>query len=87
MDVEVFLGDAFRFVVFDKYLNKFNVKGNLVKPEDVGDYPIQVTAKFFNATFQETFRKSFILTVWDDTVPEEVKPWFPPDPIYYPEWK
>ena len=51
MDVEVFLGDAFRFVVYDKDLNKFSVQRNLVKPEDVGDYPIQVTAKFFNATF------------------------------------
>ena len=51
MDVEVFLGDAFRFVVYDKDQNKFKVKGSLTKPEDVGDYPIQVTAKFFNVTF------------------------------------
>ena len=28
----------------------------------------------------------FYLTVWDDPEPE-VEPWFPPDPIYYPEWE
>ena len=51
MEVEVFLGDAFRFCVYDKALNKFKVRGTMTKPEDVGDYPIEVTARFFNATF------------------------------------
>ena len=40
MDVELQLGDAFRFVIYDKSLNFFRVQGDLVKPEDVGDYPI-----------------------------------------------
>lgn len=35
--------------------------------------------------FDETYKKTFLLTVWDDPeIPE--KKWFPPDPIYYDEW-
>ena len=56
----------------------FKVHSNLLKKEDVGDYPIEVTAKFFNSTFTETYRKTFILTVWDDEVKPDDKPWFPP---------
>ena len=25
--------------------------------------------------------------MWDDKVEPDYKPWFPPEPIYYPEWK
>ena len=69
MEVDVQLGDALRFLDYDKGLNRFKVQGDLLKTKDIGDYPIQVTAKFFNATFIETIRKTFILTIWDDTAP------------------
>ena len=86
MEVSVIMGDAFRFTTYDKDQNMFKVHSNLVLPEDVGEYPIQVEARFFNATFSETYRKTFILTIWDDPPPEE-EAWFPPSPIFYPEWK
>ena len=85
MSVDVVLGDAFRFTSFDQKSNTFRVRSDLMKAEDVGDYPIQVTARFFNSTFDETFKRTFILTVWDD-VAEPVEPWFPTDPIIYQEW-
>ena len=40
MKVDVLLGDAFRFASYDQNLNTFKVHGNLMKTEDVGDYPI-----------------------------------------------
>ena len=87
MQVEVFLGDAFRFLTFNEHFNQFVVQGGLLTQDDVGRYPIEVTATFHNDTFSETYTKVFTLTVWDDDLPEEPKssPWFPPDPIYYSE--
>ena len=40
MRVEVILGDAFRFTTFNEGLNQFQVNGNLLTREDIGDYPI-----------------------------------------------
>jgi len=51
MQVSVVLADAFRFTTFDEKTNTFKVDGDLTNVTDIGDYPIQVTAKFFNATF------------------------------------
>ena len=88
MDVRVFLGDAFRFVTFEKERNMFMVQSKFVSPSDVGEYRIEVKATFFNSTFSETYKKSFMLTIWDDTSPpSEKEPWFPPNPIFYPDWK
>ena len=81
MDVSVILGDAFRFVTFDKDLNMFKVNKNLVSHFDVGDYRIDVKATFSNKTFSETYKKSFFLTIWDDQSPEK-EPWFPPNSIF-----
>ena len=86
MDVSVFLGDAFRFVTFEKDRNMFKVHSNLVSHSDVGEYRIEVKATFSNQTFTETYKKSFILAIWDDNLPEK-EPWFPPNPILYPDWK
>ena len=86
MQVGVVLGDAFRFLAFNEHLNQFVIQGGLLTREDVGRYPIEVTATFYNDTFSETYTKVFILTVWDNGLPEEPESsWFPPDPIYYPE--
>ena len=79
MQVEVFLGESFRFMTFNEDLNQFKVNGNLLTREDIGDYLIQVNATFFNSTFEETFSKTFILTVWDDDIPEKEEPLLPPE--------
>lgn len=43
-------------------------------------------ATFYNATFSETYKRNFVLEVWDNIVPVvEPEAWFPPDPIWYPE--
>ena len=85
MEVQTDLKDAFRFSEYDSGTNTFKVHGYMVAPEDVGTYPITLIAKFFNETHVETFEDIFYLTVWDDPViPPE--PWFPPDPIEYPNW-
>ena len=55
-------------------------------PEDVGVYQIRVISRLYNDDFDETYKRTFWLTVWDDP-PEEPEPWFPPDPIYYDEWE
>ena len=86
MEVEMFLGDAFRFATFDENLNLFKVHADLTVREDIGVYPIQVKARLFSAKFDETYVATFMLTVWDDPLPEE-EPWFPPDPISYDEWE
>ena len=44
-----------------------------------------MTATFFNSTFTETYRKTFILSVWDD-IAEPTEPWFPPNPILYKDF-
>ena len=80
------LGNAFRFCSFDKETNTFYVHGNLVENEDVGTYPIQVYARFFNETFTETYKEEFTLTVWNIAQEIEIEGWFPSNPIYYPEW-
>ena len=50
----------------------------------MGQYMIEINARFFNETYEETFTGYFWLTVWDD--PEEIIPWFPEDPIEYVLW-
>ena len=85
MKVKAELKDAFRFSVFDEDSNTFKVHGYMVQPEDVGTYKIIIRARFFNENHEENFENSFLLTIWDDPwVPPE--PWFPEDPIEYPEW-
>ena len=86
MNVEVDLGPAILFASYDKEMNMFKVHSNLLTKDFVGEYPIHVKATFFNETMSETYQKFFILTVWDDIEPDE-ESWFPPDPIYYPEWE
>ena len=85
MNVEVFLGDAFRFSIYDETLNLFKVHATKLKKEDVGEYRIKVTARLKNEKFDDFFRKTFILTVYDDP-PKVEAPWFPPNPIWYDEW-
>lgn len=87
MQVDVKLGVASRFVTYDSQLNTFRVQGSLLKKDDVGVYPIEVTARFSNGTLVENYRKTFLLTIWDDTPPPEEKNWFPEDPIEYKNWK
>jgi len=38
----------------------------LTGPEDVGDYSIEVIATLTSANFTERYKKTFILTVYDD---------------------
>lgn len=86
MDVTMRTGAASLFSSYDKTLKTFKVNGDVVTRENIGFYPIEVTATFFNSTFSETYKRQFILEVWDDPIPEEPKePWFPEDPIWYPE--
>lgn len=86
MEVKVFLGAAFKFSTYDPELNLFRVNGSLLSIEDVGVYPIELTAKFTNGTFVETYKKTFLLTIWDDTPPPEEKAWFPEEPIETQNW-
>ena len=82
----MFLADAFRFAVYDEDLNLFKVNGDLTTKEDVGQYEIVVSARLFKDSFDETYEKTFILTIWDDP-PEIPEPWFPEDPIFYEQWE
>ena len=45
---------------------------------------IQISARFYNSTYEEKFKGQFFLTVWDDE--PKVSPWMPPDPIEYVKW-
>ena len=93
MTVTMNLDDVDRFASYDDSLNLFKVNGNLLEASDVGNYTISIEATYSNETFSESYTKSFTLTVWDDieieieteTIVEE--PWFPEDPIYYPDWE
>ena len=67
MQVKAKLGDAFRFAEYDPDLNTFRVLSNLLMKDDIGDYMIQIQARFFNETYEEKFKGHFILTVWDDS--------------------
>ena len=48
MELEFDFGDAFRFCSFESKFNSFKVHGLLTKKEDVGVYPIKVTARLFS---------------------------------------
>ena len=91
MTVTMDLSNAKSFASYDDSLNQFKVHGSLLEASDVGNYPISVKATYSNETFSETYTKRFTLTVWNDneieteTIVEE--PWFPEDPIYYPDWE
>ena len=82
MQVLVFLGDAFRFAVYDYSLNVFKVHETLLKPEDVGEYKINVTIRLVKDNFDESYNGNFMLVVWDDDLAEEKDPWFPNNPIF-----
>ena len=90
MELEFVMGDAFRFSSFDPEYNSFKVHEVLTTRDDIGVYPILVIARLFEAdgeiwNFKEVYEKEFLLTVWDDPVPEPPA-WFPPNPVYYEEW-
>ena len=61
IDVTMRAGTAARFASFDKILNRFKVNGDEVSRDDIGFYPIEVTATFFNATFSESYKENFVL--------------------------
>ena len=48
MELEFFMGDAFRFASFDTRYNSFKVHETLVTRADVGVYPIRVIARLFS---------------------------------------
>ena len=85
MEVKADLGAAFEFAEYDHNKNIFKVHSKLLEPKHVGDYMIRIEARFYNATYEETFKGQFFLTVWDDPPPEP-EPWRPEDPIEYQVW-
>ena len=44
LKVDAFLGEAFRFTTFNSTTNVLEVYGDLTKADQVGEYPIIITA-------------------------------------------
>lgn len=86
MDMEVDLGDAFRFAEYDPISNQFIIHSTLVTDEDAGVYPVDVKARYFNESFNAEFGKTFMLTILPHEK-EPPEPWFPEDPIFYEDWE
>lgn len=64
MEVSAELGDAFEFSEYDEQKNMFRVHAGKTVSENVGVYPITITARFFSESYEEKFSSTFFLTVW-----------------------
>lgn len=64
MEVSAELGDAFEFSEYDEQKNMFRVHAGKTVSENVGVYPITITARFFSESYDEKFSSTFFLTVW-----------------------
>lgn len=87
MEIDLFLADAYKFSTYDPLQNIFRVDGGKMRKDDIGVYPITMTATFTKDEKNQKYRKVFLLTVWDVDPPIEEKDWFPDEPIEYSEWQ